>query len=337
MHTKVQGSTAGGTLYRDGTNLCFLDSVVQLVSRVVPEVLMVLQRKFGKPDEDLPPVDLMLLELMSVLETIAADQQAEIHELSKRLLEFNPYLEEGDQQDTTEVWNLIIGNLPDAELDFLAINERSVARCSSCSVETVGGASVRRELILRPWALDRTQKRIDLGTLLNRELETIEVVQDFHCSNPSCSSKPRRDAIKNSLAVGVTSAEATTYQEELDAFTATRTTTLEVCSQFLVVHLARSVPATFGSRKGKKSQRHIVVEVEKPTKINGALYSLVGVQRHMGSGVSRGHWTTLVRRCQEEPHSVWKEYSEATVGDVPWDRVSSKEAVVLVFKTVTIV
>ncbi|CAN0571152.1 unnamed protein product, partial [Ectocarpus sp. 12 AP-2014] len=94
-------------------------------------------------------------------------------------------------------------------------------------------------------------------------------------------------------------------------------------TSLLLVEINRDLPST------RKSNRHVHLQVEKCHNINGGQYSLAGIARHHGRGRNSGHWTTLAK-----DDDTWFKYERNTKVKVAIERVSSNEAVHLVFRRV---
>jgi len=77
----------------------------------------------------------------------------------------------------------------------------------------------------------------------------------------------------------------------------------------------------------RRSNRHILLEPDKPLTVAGKECELVGIQTHKG-GLDYGHWETLAR----DHESNWWKFSGVDSKRVPLRDVSSEFAVNLVYR-----
>lgn len=304
-----------GLLYVE-SNLCFLDSLVQLVARALPEMLSVLSTLDQVPGSESREA---VLEFKRVLESVSnpAGQPVELSQLGELLSKVCSCFSVGEQENPLELWRWISGWIDTnvSNLDFLEAREQSSSVCSTCHTASAGGLDMKREITIGLGRLKPTEKGVGIGRLLKEEfISTVEEVEDYVCASDQCQAHQRREEII-----------AKHGKAELPDLTGRREVAILGSPSILVVQLNRL------RLSGSKTLRHVLLEVEEIHVINGGSYVLMGIQRHYGTSISSGHWTTLVRD-EKYPNSTWHEYSKMTVKEVPVGQVSSRDAVVLVFR-----
>lgn len=303
-------------------NLCFLDSLVQLVACAFPTFDISAPSKSHKAGDE----SAALKEFISVVDSVRAQSEdVKIEHLGQLLSEICPGIEVGEHGDPSECWAMLISSMEEyIDMSCFELKEKSQSRCCSCDMRSNGGDDVVRGIICK---LGGLTKRCTVDELLQNELQgKTETLQDYYCRNPECTNfldrKKYKEEIKALQDKGNHDQEIEVLRSKAKDFQGERITYLEGTPSMLLVELSRHLPSL------SKSKRHVELEVNRDYRINDNTYSLVGIARHYGTGLNSGHWTTVVKGVS----GVWFEYEQTSKKEVAVGQVSSKEAVHLVFK-----
>lgn len=298
-----------GLQYHPRTNLCYVDSLVQLVARVVPEFLNLLEsspnsavlQSFKQVAEAVQQPEGSSVQLEPLGESIVGDADNEFSRNSMGC--------------SIELWRWITKPFSPNDLSFLHVEETSIYSCLKCRT-TYSGVDHSEDMILGFEDLRVNERLITISRLFQKACE-LETINDFHCKNSDCEVFRQREAIKSLPDEARDGRE----QERLDQMTGTRQILVSQSSSVLFVRIHRW-------RNHTRSSRHILLEADKHQTVAGMEYELVGIQNHEGSTLNSGHWETLVK----DHESSWWKFSGENIERVPLGLVSSKLAVNLVYR-----
>ena len=245
-----------GLQYHPRTNLCYVDSLVQLVARVVPEFLNLLEsspnsavlQAFKRVAEAVQQPEGSSVQLEPLGESIVGDADKEFFR--------------NKMGCSIELWRWITGSFSPNHLRFLHVEETSIYTCLRCRT-TYSAVDQCREIILGFESLARNDTNVPISRLFQKACE-LETMTDFHCKNSSCEAFRVREEIK-SIPSGARDGRE---QERLDQMTGTRQKTVSQSSSVLFVSISRW-------RKKGRSCRHILLAVDDPLEVAEMEYYLL--------------------------------------------------------------
>lgn len=318
----------------EGEKFSFLASLLQLLARTIPE--FVDELKLVGPDDgsDESQKSELLGEFQRILTlTQSGESEIRIDRLGGLLLETIPSL----QQHPEKVWNTVKRLV--RELDGKALEYMSVAGTSCLTCNVCGTSRKKTDFYSEiPISVTAYTGKKDLQDLLNDVVSKSEALEHFGCAFDGCVVKEERDKArvileplsKKRKAGKLTEADEKQRLrvcEPLRKFTGVRKVTFTTFPPVLVLILERWRRNAQG--ESCKSAKHVQLNVEESLDFNGAKYALMGIQRHKGTTVDSGDWTTVVRdECRSK--STWTEYNRTKISIVKACKVSSGGAVVLI-------
>lgn len=255
----------------------------------------------------------ILLAFKDVVEAVQqpGDAPIDLEPLGRTIVDSDNDFSEDGMDCPVALWRWLTTAISRDDLKFLEVKQVTTNTCSECGT-SYNTSEDSHEIRLGFGCLPKKAKNVKISELFRRSYE-VETIPYFHCKNRDCEAWQVREG-------GAT-------VERLGQLYGTRKTWVTQSSTVLFVSIIRG-----SHRKGRliRSQRHILLEPDTSLSVAGSEYELVGVQTHSG-GTEHGHWETLIKKDNDHESNWWK-FSGKDIEKVPRSKVSSKDAVNLVYR-----